>query len=42
MWPMLGHMALDILPIAAASVGIELLFSRAKEVSMDHRASLDP
>ena len=42
MWPMLGHMALDILPIAAASVGIESLFSRAKEVSTDHCASLDP
>ena len=42
MWPTLGCMALDILPIAAASVGIESLFSHAKEVSTDHRASLDP
>ena len=39
---MLGRMALDILPIAAASVGIESLFSHAKEVSTDRRASLDP
>ena len=39
---MLGHMALDIFPIAAASMGIESLFSHAKEVSTDHCASLDP
>ena len=35
-------MALDILPIAAASVGAESLFSRAKEVATDRRSRLDP
>lgn len=41
-YPTLARMALDILPIAAASVGVESLFSRAKHVATDHRASLDP
>ena len=42
MYPTLACMALDILPIAAASVGAESLFSRAKEVSTDRRSWLDP
>ncbi|PIL25949.1 hypothetical protein GSI_11703 [Ganoderma sinense ZZ0214-1] len=41
-YPTLARIALDILPIAAASVGVESLFSRAKHVATDHRASLDP
>ena len=35
-------MALDILPIPAASVGVESLFSRAKQVATDQHACLDP
>lgn len=35
-------MAVDILAIPAASVGIESLFSRAKRVATDQRACLDP
>lgn len=35
-------MALDILPIAAASVGAEALFSQGKEVMTDRRSRLDP
>ncbi|EJF60760.1 hypothetical protein DICSQDRAFT_25739, partial [Dichomitus squalens LYAD-421 SS1] len=41
-WPTLGRMSIDILPIAAASVDIESLFSRAKQVSTDRRSTLDP
>ena len=33
-------MALDVLPIPAASVGVESLFSRAKEVATDRRATI--
>ena len=35
-------MALDVLAVAAASTGIESLFSRAKEVVTDRRTRLDP
>ena len=34
-------MAVDILAIPAASVGVESLFSRAKRVATDQRACLD-
>ena len=34
-------MALDVLPIAGASTGVESLFSRAKEVTTDRRSRLD-
>lgn len=35
-------MAVDILAIPAASVGVESLFLRAKQVATDQRACLDP
>ena len=35
-------MALDILPVAGASTGVESLFSRAKQVATDRRSTLDP
>ncbi len=41
-YPTLARMALDILPIAAASVGAEALFSQGKEVLTDRRSRLDP
>ncbi len=41
-YPTLARMALDILPIPAASTGAESLFSRAKEVTTDRRSRLDP
>ncbi len=41
-YPTLSRMALDILPIPAASTGAESLFSRAKEVTTDRRSRLDP
>ena len=42
MYPTLARMALDILPIPAASVGVESLFSRAKEVATARRSRLSP
>ncbi len=41
-YPTLARIALDILPIAAASVGAEALFSQGKEVLTDRRSRLDP
>ncbi|TFK82993.1 hypothetical protein K466DRAFT_628748, partial [Polyporus arcularius HHB13444] len=41
-YPTLARMALDVLPIPAASTGAESLFSRAKEVTTDRRSRLDP
>ncbi|RPD67771.1 hypothetical protein L226DRAFT_422842, partial [Lentinus tigrinus ALCF2SS1-7] len=38
----LAWMALDILPVPAASTGAESLFSRSKEVTTDCRFWLDP
>ncbi len=41
-YPTIACMAIDILPVAAASTGAESLFSRAKEVTTDRRSRLDP
>ena len=35
-------MALDILPVAGATVGVESLFSRSKELLTDRRSRLAP
>ena len=35
-------MALNILPVAAATVGVESLFSRSKELLTDRRSRLSP
>ena len=42
LYPTLGHIALDILPIPASSVPCERLFSAAKEIADDRRARLGP
>ncbi len=42
MYPTLARIALDILPIPAATVGVESLFSRGKETITDRRSRLDP
>ncbi len=41
-FPTHARMALDILPIPAASVGVESLFSHGKEVLTDRRSRLAP
>ena len=42
MYPTVARIALDILPVPAAGVGVESLFSRGKEVMADRRSRLDP
>ncbi len=41
-YPTLAHLALNILPVPAASTGAESLFSRAKDVTTDRCSRLDP
>ena len=41
-YPTLARIALDVLPIAAATVCVESLFSRGKETITDRRSQLDP
>ncbi len=41
-YPTIARIAIDILPVPAASVGAESLFSRSKEVTTDRRSRLDP
>ncbi len=41
MYPTVARIALDILPTPAATVGVESLFSRSKEVMTDRRSRLD-
>ena len=42
LYPTLGRIALDILPIPASSVPCERLFSAAKEIADDRRSRLGP
>lgn len=42
LYPILGRIALDILPIPASSVPCERLFSAAKDIADDRRARLGP
>ncbi|TFK88465.1 hypothetical protein K466DRAFT_455978, partial [Polyporus arcularius HHB13444] len=41
-FPTHARLALDILPIAAATVAVESLFSHGKEVITDRRSRLAP
>ena len=41
-YPAHARMALNILPVAAATVGVESLFSRSKELLTDRRSRLSP
>ena len=42
MYPTVARITLDILPVPAATVGVESLFSRGKEVMADRCSRLDP
>ena len=42
LYPTLGHIALNILPIPVSSVSCEHLFSAAKEITDYHHAHLGP
>ena len=42
LFPMLAHIALDVLPAQASSVPCKWLFSGTKQIAIDHCASLGP